>query len=218
MTQRVPESRVLDESVLDLLRANGEFHPVFRVDEPNLRSLACRLRPLMEAAQRDEVRDPLDYLLGALHALFRAHQLGFIDRQGPFDATYWTGPMTRVRYMETGEIRTDGKWLAGFYFNAALARIAAALDRTASLVERRTAGGKRPRKLWERLERLGWGKWCDPYFILPGGQPSRAFAVYAEVNFLKHDPSGRATGRTVSFADATAGLGEILDLTQKHVR
>ncbi len=218
MTQQQPRSRVVDESVLDLLRANGEFHPVFRVDEPNLRSLACRLRPVMEAAQGDELRDSLDYLLGALHALFRAHQLEFVDRSGPLNATYWTGPLTRVRYMEAGEIRTDGKWLAGFYFNDALARIAAALDRMVTLIERRTHGAKQSGKLRERLQALRWGTWCTPDFILPGGQPSKAYRVYAEGNFLKHDPSGCAPGRSVSFADAIAGLGEVLDLTQKHLR
>jgi hypothetical protein len=218
MTQQETKSHIVSESVLDALRANGQLHPVFRVDEPNLRSLACRLRPLIEAAQRDDVRDPLDYLLGALHALFRAQQLGFIDRRGPLDATYWTGPLTRVRYMEAGEIRTDGKWLAGFYFNAALARIAAAFERIVTVVECLTRGKRQSGKFWKRLEGLSWGRWRDPDFVLPSGQPSKAYSVYAEVNFLKHVPSGCAPGRNVSFADAIAGFCEILDLTKTHVR
>jgi hypothetical protein len=183
-----------------------------------LRALADRLSPLLEAAHTDEERAPLDYLLGALHALFRARQLEFVDRSAPLDAAYWNGPLTRVRYMQAGDIRTDGKWLAGFYFNAALARMAAALDRIVTLVELRAHGKKRSGKLWERLQILGWGTWHDPDFELTTGQRSRAYSTYAEINFLKHDPKGRATGRQVNFADAISAFGEIVDLTQRHVR
>ncbi len=218
MSREYPKSEVVAESIVKALQASAGVHPVFRVDEPELRALAARLRPLLEAAQKDEEWDPLDYLLGALHALFRAMQLEFADRSAPLDAAYWNGPLTRVRYMQAGDIRTDGKWLAGFYFNAALARIAAALDRIVTLVEVRSHGRKSSGKFWERLQDLGWGTWHDPDFELASGQPSKAYSTYAEVNFLKHDPKGRATGRQVTFADAISAFGEVLDLTQRHVR
>jgi hypothetical protein len=218
MSQEETKSQVVGDAIVGALRAAPGVHPVFRVDDPELRGLADRLRLLLEAAQMDEVRDPLDYLLGALHALFRARQLEFVDRNAPLDAAYWNGPLTRVRYMQAGDIRTDGKWLAGFYFNAALARIAAALDRIVTLIEVRSHGTKRSGKFWKRLQDLGWGTWHDPEFGLASGEPSKAYRTYAEVNFLKHDPKGRATGRQVSFADAISAFSEVLDLTQQHVR
>lgn len=218
MSQEEQKSEVVADSIVKALRASPGVHPVFRIDDPELRTLADRLRPLLEAAQTEEERAPLDYLLGALHALFRARQLEFVDRSGPLDATYWNGPLTRVRYMQAGDIRTDGKWLAGFYFNAALARIAAALDRIVTLVEVRSRGKKNSGKFWERLQGLGWGTWHKPDFKLASGQPSKAYSTYAEVNFLKHDPKGRATGRQVTFADAISAFREVLDLTQQYVQ
>jgi hypothetical protein len=216
MTNTGPTSRVVPDSIIGELTASPESHPVFRVDDPQLRFLAQRLRPLLEAAEKDSERAPLDYLLGGLHALFRARQLGFVDRPEPLDNAYWRGPLRRVKYMESGDIRTDGKWLAGFYFNAALARIAAGFERIVALIEeraqRRTGG-----KFWKRLERLDWGNWSDPDFVLKSGEASKAYRVYAEVNFLKHDPKGRAEGRNASIGDAITAFGETIDLIERRV-
>ena len=80
----------------------------------------------------------------------------FDDRPQGLDNDYWKeGPLTRVGYMQDGYVRTDGKWLAGFYFNAALARMAAAFDRVVTLVEVQSSGKRMKGKLWKRLQKLG---------------------------------------------------------------
>jgi hypothetical protein len=211
-----PTSKLVPDSVINELTASGAAHPVFRINNPALQALAGRLLPLLEAAKTHEERDPLDYLLGALDSLFRAKQLKFVDRAGPLDDAYWKGPVRRAFYMQEGDVRTDGLWLAGLHFNSALTRIAAGFDRVVRLIEQRSAMNHR-KKFWERLQHLGLGKWNDPDFVLSDGSASAAYRVYAEVNFLKHDPKGRAEGRDTSFADALAALGEILDLVESRV-
>ena len=226
-TASQPERRVLPEWLLGELRSvTPDIHPVFHVEDLALQACATRLAPLLAAAQTHDERAPLDYLLGALHALFRSRQLGFVERPVPLDDEYWNGPLTRVRYMQDGDVRTDGSWLAGFYFNAALARIAAAFDRLVALVELQSFGEKaKNQSLGQRLEKLAWGKWRKrrklddrASFILQNGETSRAYRVYDEVNFLKHEPKGLAMGREATMDDAIAALTEIMDLTEGRVR
>lgn len=126
-------------------------------------------------------------------------------------------------------MRTDGKWLAGFYFNAALARIAAAFDRIALLAVVQAHGEKwRDESLGNRLQKLGvgtyvkpkklgLGKWKAPTFTLNNGKTSVAYRVHNEVNSLKHDPPGLAKGRDVAMADAIAAVTEVMDLAKGHV-
>src|SRR6266852_3463244 len=112
---------------------------IIDTDAPKLKALAPRLEALMKRARGDDERDPLDYLLGALHGLLQAKRLGFKDRdhalddprgRSPQGAEYWAyGPLARVRLMAEGKLRVDGAWVAGFYFNSAVARMAAVFDR-----------------------------------------------------------------------------------------
>ncbi len=220
--KKTPVPNVVSASVVNALTASGDTHPVFRVQEPELQVLAKRLAPLLEIAKGHDQRSPLDYLLGALHALFRAKQLGFVDRPGEYTDDYWNGPVTRVRYMGDGDIRTDGKWLAGFYFNGALVRIAAALDRIVVLLEGQTVGWRKPRTpgLRARMEKLNLGKsgaerW---EFVFGDGRMSQAFRVYSEVNALKHVPEGVAKGRKAKMDDAVAGVGELIGIVEDRVR
>lgn len=193
---------------------------VIDVAAPKLQAFACRLEKLMQSAQKDEVRDPLDYLLGALHALFQAKRLGFKDRHHPLhDADghspegrpYWEyGPLTRVQLMKQGQIRVDGAWTAGFYFNSALARMAGAFDRTVRFhaarkgVDRPQPGSTRPPSVREMLRALG----------LPQFTSGKLAAVYDEVNPLKHRPAGLARRRKVTMAGAIVAFDQILDLLE----
>src|SRR5262245_14163241 len=93
----------------------------------------------MKRAVGNAKREPLNYLLGALHGMLQAKRLGFKDREHALDdprgrsiegVEYWEyGPLARVGLITQGKLRVDGAWVAGFYFNSALARVAAAFDR-----------------------------------------------------------------------------------------
>lgn len=173
------------------------------VTAPELQALAQKLEPLMKSSRGAAERDPLDYLLGALHALFQAKQLGYQHRPQSLDDKYWNeGPLPRVGYMAQGKLRVEGKWLAGFYFNSALVRLAAAFDRTVRLKATRKKIKVKKRPVWNLLLDLGLQRFSK-------GKLAR---VYREVNPLKHAPEGLATGRRITMTDATQAFDEMLDL------
>jgi hypothetical protein len=60
-----------------------------------------------------------DDFLGAVYALIQAKKLDFADRAGPIEIA---AVEKRAQKIATGNVRTDGKWVAGFYFNNALFR------------------------------------------------------------------------------------------------
>ena len=44
-----------------------------------------------------------------------------------------------------------------------------------------------------------------------------AYRVYAEVNLLKHDPKGLATGRKTTVVDGLKGMSEVTDLIERRL-
>lgn len=70
----------------------------------------------------------LDEFLGAIYALIFAKQRRFADRVGrPVDPTAYS---KRAEQLGRGEVRVDGKWMAGFFFNSAILRISAVYHRS----------------------------------------------------------------------------------------
>jgi hypothetical protein len=195
---------------------------VIDIDAPELRACAKRLQPLMQRARGDEARAPLDYLLGALHALLQAKRHRFKDRQHALDdergrshegVEYWEyGPMVRVRLIADGKLRIDGGWVAGFYFNSALARLASVFDRAVRWRAIQLGLDKDPRpprsgpppRVWQLLREMGLQEFTK----------GKLAQVYEEANPLKHKAAGLARRRKVTMADATRAFGEMLDLLE----
>jgi len=83
-------------------------------------------------AKNSDLEACLDDLLGALYALVFAEQAGFVHRvDRPIEIS---AVITRAEQVSKGEVRVDGKWIAGFHFNSALYRISATYHRTLKLV------------------------------------------------------------------------------------
>lgn len=103
---------VSDSDYASLSRSAGGIAKL--LDEPKVRA-----DPNL-AGSRDD-------FLGAIYALIVAKQLNFEDRQNrPIEiATV----LKRAGEVGEGKVRTDGKWMARFYFNSALFRIAAMYHR-----------------------------------------------------------------------------------------
>jgi len=177
----------------------------------------------MKSAHGDDERDPLDYLLGALHGLLQAKRLGFKDRDHALDGErgrsaqgveYWKyGPLVRVEHMTQGKLRVDGAWAAGFYFNSAVVRMAAVFDRAVrrkaiqaglDVGDPRPRGSGPPPRVWDLLHRLGLSRFTK----------GKLAHVYEEANPLKHRPAGLAKRRNVTLADATAAFEQMLDLLE----
>ena len=74
----------------------------------------------------------LDDFLGAIYALIFAKQCDFKDRVAiPIELDK---VVKRAEQLAAGDVRTDGKWMAGFHFNSALFRMAAAYHRALKVV------------------------------------------------------------------------------------
>ena len=157
----------------------------------------------LELPEDDAITDTLDYLVGALFGLSRAHELGFRDRPG---AHYWVYRPYLANYAL--EVPRNGSvhqlWTAGFYFNSAIQRIAAAFDRIPQMLgakkKKRVKGKVVSTSAKERMgeiNRVAFDTWES---------------VYKEINAFKHNPKGRATGRTVTMSDAVESFEQILKL------
>jgi len=145
----------------------------------------------------------LDDFLGAVYALILAKQHGFTDRAGrPIEIA---AVQKRAAQIRTGRVRTDGKWIAGFYFNNALFRTAAAQHRILKIIVRRDAGVPALRaaaeKLYQQWTRSDWAH-------------DHLDVVHDQVNQLKHEPRGTHDARSVGYSDALAAVRELLDLIE----
>jgi hypothetical protein len=148
----------------------------------------------------------LDDLLGAVYSLILARHHHFEDRTDrPIEI-----PVVQARALQIqkGDVRIDGKWIAGWHFNSALFRIAAVYHRLLKVSvgqpeTREYVWDLRPRvealyKHWRRTE------WSSDH----------VGAIHEEVNVLKHTTQGVHSGRTATFDDALAGIGELIDLAE----
>jgi hypothetical protein len=163
-----------------------------------LETPANDLRSLLIALPDHEaITDIFDYVLGALYGLSRAIETGFVDRPSGWHSTYRPHLPQYVERILKNK-RPNERWLAGFYFNSAIQRMAASFDRIPKLLG---ASGQNARSRMTRVspqKNIAWDK------------------VYEEVNALKHDIDGRASGRTVTLEQAVAALVEIVHLLKAN--
>jgi hypothetical protein len=165
-----------------------------------LADYAGRIGTLLSAPaahNNPDIAGSLDDLLGAVYALIQAKQFGFANRSAPIDIT---AVEKRAKSIARGKVRTDGKWVAGFYFNNALFRTAAVLH---------------------RILKIALGKKAYVPVLLPEAQASyphwssaKLAMVHDQVNDLKHTPRGIHDQRTVSYEDTVNAVGELLDLIE----
>jgi hypothetical protein len=137
------------------------------------------------------ITDIFDYILGALYGLSRAIEIGFIDRPAGWHNTYRPHLPQYVGCILEKKKLND-KWLAGFYFNSAIQRIAACFDRIPKSLG---ATGPNARARMAKVSEQTMVAWDK---------------VYTEVNALKHDVTGRAQGRTVGIEDAVNAFTEVV--------
>lgn len=169
--------------------------------EARLADCARRISQLLKSpavTANAEAQSSLDDFLGAVYALIRAKQQGFRDRPGRPNAI--KPVQQRAAKIAKGDLKTDGLWIAGFYFNNALFRTAAVYHRMLKVI---TGGaGFVPALLPTAQARF------------PTWANAELSKVHSQVNELKHDPQGIYHGRTVTYAEALAAAGELLDLIE----
>jgi hypothetical protein len=150
----------------------------------------------------DDIAGTLDEFLGALHALILARIQGFVERM---PGTPIEIPVLRIRSAQiaSGRLRLDGKWMAGFHFNSALLRLAAVYHRGLKILTGRV-GYVSP--LFKNLDPIYRGWTGHPW------SNTNIHRLHGEVNDLKHTPQGLYGGRNVTYAQAVAAAGELLQL------
>lgn len=110
-------------------------------------------------------------------------------------------PVTqRAARIAAGNIKTDGLWIAGFYFNNALFRTAAVYHRILKVAT--GAAGYVPTLQTAALARY------------PNWNSIRLNKVHSQVNELKHEPQGVYHGRLVTYEDALTAACDLLDLIE----
>jgi hypothetical protein len=169
--------------------------------EARLASCAHRIGQLLAApavVANADVESSLDDFLGAIYALIQAKKKNFQDRPG---RRVKINPVAqRAARIAAGHVKTDGLWIAGFYFNNALFRTAAVYHRILK-VATGTVDTVPPLQLAALDRYAGWNS------IL-------LYKVHTQVNGLKHDPQGVQHGRLVSYADALTAACDLLDLIE----
>lgn len=170
---------------------------------------AGRIGALLSAANHKSAtarEGCLDDLLGAVYSLIFAVANGYVDRPTALDKSSIDSVITRANDLASGHVRTDGKWIAGFYFNNALFRLAAIYHRELKVV----AGKEKARDFVEALlpearSRFKAAKGCDWANI-------QITKIHTEVNGLKHTASGLYSGRTVTLKESIDAVEELLAL------
>jgi hypothetical protein len=167
--------------------------------EKRCRELASRVAYLIR--REPDLSDTLDFAIGAIYALLKAIEFGYVDRTKALSPNYWTSLATRAENMGRGTLPGRDHWVAGFYFNSALMRISAVYERTAKKLSGRQRGDV------PHLLRL-----IDPPFV----NNPQLEKVRIEVNNLKHEECGLSEGRKVKLEEAIGALIELVDEIQKR--
>jgi hypothetical protein len=112
--------------------------------------------------------------------------------------------ISRCEALAASKVPTGGPWLAGYYFNSALLRIAASYHQCLKLITAKPNGYVR--SLREEVEKL------------QGEVPADAalLKVHEEVNSIKHDRGGLDSGRNVTFDIAVDAVAELIELLERH--
>jgi hypothetical protein len=178
--------------------------PSLDLDDPTqtrLASCARRISQVLKApavTANAEAQSSLDDFLGAVYALIRSKQEGFRDRPGRPIAIRPVAQ--RAARIAAGNLKTDGLWIAGFYFNNALFRTAAVYHRMLKVIT--GANGYVPALL--PTARAHYPNWDN----------TQLSKVHSQVNELKHEPHGVYHGRTVTYDEALTAACDLLDLIE----
>ncbi len=148
----------------------------------------------------------LDDFLGALFALLFARQGGFVDRTS--HAVEVAAIVRRAGQLTKGSIKADGPWMAGFHFNSAVFRLAAAYHRVLKVVTGNPDTGERVDALCKPAETL-YLKWTGVAW-----SHDELDKVLGQVNKLKHSPKGVFFKRSVKYPQAMAAANELLTLAE----
>lgn len=169
-----------------------------------LAAYGARILRLLQSPQAEQNHyfvATLDDFLGVLYALILAkcNSRPFRGRRGPIEARTI---VKRAEHVSEGRVRVSGNWLAGFYFNSALFRIAATYHRGLKVASGKETDHKIT--LWELLKII--------HRAFPGWNHEKLDDIHNEVNDLKHSAEGLFRARRVDWEQAGTAVEQLLEL------
>jgi hypothetical protein len=167
------------------------------MSEADLKQLARRTAVLTR--ELPQYRAILDVIAGAIFAVFRARELQYKHRDGQLSDKYLQNLAVRLERMAEGRLPQKHGWLAGFYFNSAIQRIAAAGEQLAGILKRLERQAKQQ------------GRVFDISNVLPALNQ-----IKEEVNRFKHDETGLERGRDITPSSAVTALSEIVQTLEMY--
>lgn len=161
-------------------------------------AIASRLHNLIPSSPQQAT--PFNFTVGAIYALSRAEELGYVSKQ---DAGRGLGMWKEAKLIcqtiaKTDALSEQGEWLAGYFFNDGIVRIAVAYEH---LVREVTAAGDNEEYDLEKAKLLGFRDvWLHSW--LP---------VRKEMNRLKHKTRKFTDGPLLTYDEAVQALDHLVD-------
>lgn len=196
-----------DEKELIDLNVKNIFLQIDLMEESNqiLMSFAGQIKMFLSSPNIKNDQNAiglLDDLLGAIYSMIFAKHLEFVDRT---DKSIEDAAIEqRASQVQTGKIRIDGKWSAGWHFNSALYRIASVYHRLLKLIE--NGSDKRVGDLVKAYKDRTGENW----------ENTNTHKIHLQVNKLKHESSGVYFSRSATFSEAIKSIEELISLLKKN--
>jgi hypothetical protein len=189
-------------------------HETFQVvvkDYPyeRLSSYAQRTVTLLEdpvIQKNDEMKSALDELLGSIYSLTIAHKLKYEDRikKKKEDRVI----LNVAKELSEGTVRTDGKWVAGYFMNSGTYRTSSVYHRVLKI-----ATGEDIEDLTKLAAKAGaaYKQWTNGK-QWPKDELER---VRREANSLKHEEEGLYPGRELWHVHGVVAIGQLITFIEQ---
>jgi hypothetical protein len=178
--------------------------PTDKYPYDQLASYAQRVVVLLEdpvVHKNDDMKSALDELIGSIHSLMMSHKLKYEDRikKKKEDKVI----LDRAKALGQGTVRTDGKWIAGYFMNSSTYRTSSVYHRVLKIA---TGEGIDDLKVLVHKAAAAYKKWTG------GKQWSRDHLerVRLEANDLKHAEPGLYQGRKLWHEYGVVAIGQLL--------
>lgn len=165
-------------------------------------AIASRLHNLIPSSHQQTT--PFNFTVGAIYALRRAEELSYVSKQDAGRGLRMWGEAKQIcqTLAKAGTLPEMGEWLAGYFFNDGIIRIAVAYEH---LVREVTGAGDNEDYDIDEAKRLGfrdaWLQSWDP--------------VRREMNRLKHKTQKFVDGPLLTYDEAVQALDHLVDALDK---
>jgi hypothetical protein len=166
----------------------------------DLRDSASRLSTL--TASSGQQSTPLNFAVGAVFALLKAEALGYKSQDEVGRGLRIWEQAKQLCQQIAGEalLPTEGDWLAGYFFNDGVVRIAVAFEHLVRQETNRHGHETFSDMKQAAIEKEFCEDWIDSWWLL-----------YEELNRIRHRNKEFVNGPLVTYEKAVTSLGHLTD-------